>query len=172
MNDFYLIAEIYDNFNSDGSVVIKSFSDFSDRFFELKSVFIDFFGKEKELKIESVNEIDGSLRLKFFGFNSIEDIQFLIGKKLYVKKDQLYNLPLDTYYIHDLIDSKVYIENLFFGKLVDVLNLPSNDVYVIIKNDGSEVLIPAVKKYILDFNLGEKKMYLDPECKNFIDDEN
>ncbi len=172
MNDFYLIAEIYDNFNSDGSVVIKSFSDFSERFFELKSVFIDFFGKEKELKIESVNEIDGSLRLKFFGFNSIEDIQFLIGKKLYVKKDQLYNLPLDTYYIHDLIDSKVYIENLFFGKLVDVLNLPSNDVYVIIKSDGSEVLIPAVKKYILDFNLDEKKMYLDPECKNFIDDEN
>lgn len=172
MNDFYLIAEIYDNFNSDGSVVIKSFSDFSERFFELKSVFIDFFGKEKELKIESVNEIDGSLRLKFFGFNSIEDIQFLIGKKLYVQKDQLYNLPLDTYYIHDLIDSKVYIENLFFGKLVDVLNLPSNDVYVIIKNDGSEVLIPAVKKYILDFNLDEKKMYLDPECKNFIDDEN
>lgn len=172
MNDFYLIAEIHDNFNSDGSVVIKSFSDFSERFFELKSVFIDFFGKEKELKIESVNEIDGSLRLKFFGFNSIEDIQFLIGKKLYVKKDQLYNLPPDTYYIHDLIDSKVYIENLFFGKLVDVLNLPSNDVYVIIKSDGSEVLVPAVKKYILDFNLDEKKMYLDPECKNFIDDEN
>ena len=172
MNDFYLIAEIYDNFNSDGSVVIKSFSDFSDRFFDLKSVFIDFFGKEKELKIESVNEIDGSLTLKFFGFNSIEDIQFLIGKKLYVQKDQLYNLPLDTYYIHDLIDSKVYIENLFFGKLVDVLNLPSNDVYVIIKSDGSEVLVPAVKKYILDFNLDEKKMYLDPECKNFIDDEN
>jgi ribosomal 30S subunit maturation factor RimM len=61
---------------------------------------------------------------------------------------------------------------LFFGKLVDVLNLPSNDVYVIIKNDGSEVLVPAVKKYILDFNLDKNKMYLDSECKNFIDDEN
>lgn len=172
MDDFYLIAEIQDTFNSDGFVVIKSFSDFYERFFELERVIIDFFGKVKELEIEFVNETDGLLIIKFFRFNSREDVQFLIGKKLYVRKDQLYNLPADTYYIHDLIDSKVYLEELFFGKLVDVLNLPSNDVYVIIQNNGSEVLIPAVKKYILNFNLDEKILYLDPDCKNLIEDEN
>ena len=172
MDDFYLIAEIKDTFSSDGSVIIKSFSDFSERFFELQRVFIDFFGKTKEIKVDFVKKTDGFLILKFVGFNSNDDVQFLIGKKLYVEKDQLYNLPLDTYYIHDLIDSKVYIENLFFGKLVDVLNLPSNDVYVIVKNDGSEILVPAVEKYVLSFNLKEKKMYLDPECKSLINDEN
>ncbi len=172
MDDFYLIAEIQDTFSSDGSVVIKSFSDFPERFFELKSVVIEFFGKLKDLEIEFAKETEGFLILKFSRFNSNEDVQFLIGKKLYVKKDQLYKLPSDTYYVHDLIDSKVYIENLFFGKLVDVLNLPSNDVYVVIKNDGSEILVPAVKEYVLNFNLEEKKLYLDSDCKNLISDEN
>lgn len=172
MDDFYLIAEIQDTFSSDGSVVIKSFSDFTERFFELKRVLIDFFGKAKELEIDSINGTDGSLIIKFSRFNSNEDVQFLIGKKLYVKKDQLYNLPSDTYYIHDLIDCKVYIDNLFFGKLIDVLNLPSNDIYVVIKKDGSEILVPAVKKYVLNFNMEEKKLYLDSECKNLISDEN
>ena len=172
MDDFYLIAEIQDTFSSDGSVVIKSFSDFTERFFELKRVLIDFFGKAKELEIDSINGTDGSLIIKFSRFNSNEDVQFLIGKKLYVRKDQLYNLPSDTYYIHDLIDSKVYIDNLFFGKLIDVLNLPSNDIYVVIKKDGSEILVPAVKKYVLNFNMEEKKLYLDSECKNLISDEN
>jgi 16S rRNA processing protein RimM len=172
LNDFYLIAEVQDFYSHDGSVIIKSFSDFSDRFFELNKVIIDFFGKPKELVVEFANMYDKLLVLKFNSINSNEDAQFLIGKKLYITKDKLYSLPEDTFYIHDLIDSDVYFENLFFGKLIDVLNLPGNDVYVIVKNNGDEIMIPAVRKFILKFNLQEKKMYLDSKCKIFFEDEN
>ena len=80
MDDFYLIAEVVDVFDSDGSVIVKSFSDFSERFNELDSVIIDFFGKPKAIDLEFVEEIDSNLVLKFQRFCSAEDSLCLVGK--------------------------------------------------------------------------------------------
>jgi len=172
LDDYYLIAEVKGTYSSDGSVIIKSFSDFSQRFFELEKVVIDFFGKTKELDIEFAQKINSLLIIKFQRFDSEQDVRFLIGKKLYVSKNNLFKLPKDTFYVHELVNSEVYLDSVFFGKLVDVLKLPSNDVYVIIKNDGKEILIPAVEKFIKKINKAEKKLYLDPECKIFDENEN
>ncbi len=172
MEDYFIIAEIRDTYSSDGSVIIKSFSDFFERFFKLESVFIDFFGKIKELEIEFSKAINNLLVIKFKRFNSEEVVQFLIGKKLYVNKDNLFILPKDMYYIHDLVDSEVYLDSLFFGKLIEVMTLPNNDVYVIKKENGNEVMIPAVGKFIMKIDQEERKIFLDPECKIFDEDEN
>lgn len=172
MNDLYLIAEVKDCFSSDGSVIIKSFSDFPERFMDLKEVFIDFFSKKKSLQIEFAKEVVGSIIIKFKKFNSCEDVQFLINKKLYVDVKNLYKLPQDSYYVHDLIGSEVHMDSMFFGKLIDVLKLPNNDVYVIRKINGAEVLIPAIERFVISFDKSEQKMVLDSECKEFDDDEN
>jgi len=172
LDDFYLIAEVEDIYQSDGSVIIKSFSDFSKRFFELDKVVIDFFGNSKEIEIESTKEIANLIVMKFRRLNSAEDVHFLIGKKLYVSKNNLYKLPQDTHYIHDLIGSDVYLDSVFFGKLIDVLKLPNNDVYVIEKDSGKEILIPAIDKFIERFEKLEKQIFLDSECKIFDEDEN
>ena len=172
MDDFYLIAEVKGTYKSDGSVIIKSFSDFSERFYNLKKVVIEFFGKTKEIEIEFAKEIGNLFVMKFQRFNSEQDVLFLIGKKLYVSKENLFKLPEDTVYVHDLIDSEVYLDSLFFGKLVDVMKLPNNDVYVIHKNNSKEVLIPAVEKFIEKIDKADKKLYLSSECKIFDEDEN
>jgi len=172
LNDYYLIAEIKDIYNIHGSVIIKSFSDFSERFFQLEKVFINFFGKVKELQIEFVEKVNSTLIMKFRRFNSEEDVLFLVGKKLYINKENLYELPEDTYYIHDLVGSDTYIDSKFFGKMVDVLKLHSNDVYVIKKDDGSEILIPAVEEFIEKILLDENKIFLDPKCVMFDENEN
>lgn len=167
LDDFYLIGEVKSIYGPDGSVIIKSFSDFADRFFELERVVIDYFGKTKELEIEFAKETNNLLIFKFRRFNNEDDVLFLIGKKLYVSKENLFKLPDDTIYIHDLIDCEIYKDSLFFGKLIDVLSLPNNDVYVIEKNDGNEVMIPAVKKYIKKIVPEEKKIFLSIESEIF-----
>jgi 16S rRNA processing protein RimM len=169
LDDFYLIAEVIGIHDIDGSVIIKSYSDFSERFFELEEVIIDFFGKSKKLKIEFAKEVDGEFIIKFLRFNTEEDVTFLLGKKLYVDKANLFKLPNNTFYIHDLIGSEVYLGNLFFGNLVDVLNLPNNDIYLIQKTDGKEVMLPAIEKYIGSFNLELKRLDLASEAKIFED---
>ena len=58
MDEFYLIAEVENIFDQEGSVVIKSFSDFPERFFELDKVIFEFFGKSRELEIEFAKKVD------------------------------------------------------------------------------------------------------------------
>ncbi len=167
MGDYFLIAEIVDLFDSKGSVIIKSFSDFPERFLKLKKVYVDYFGKKKELIVESVKEVNAQFVVKFERFDNIEDIQFLINNKLYVDSDNLYELPDDFLYIHDLIDCKVYMNDVFFGILIDILKFENNDVYVISNNDGEEILVPAVGKFFDSIVIEEKKIFLSKEAEIF-----
>ncbi|PID62663.1 MAG: 16S rRNA processing protein RimM [Ignavibacteriae bacterium] len=171
MDDIYLIAEVINSFDEQGSVIVKSHSDFSERFFQLDSVIIDFFGKYRKLEVEFVEKFNSDFLFKFKLFSTIEDILFLIGKKLYVLKEDLCKLPEDAFYIHDLINSDVYVDSKFFGKLIDIYKLPNNDVYVIKNDDGKELLLPALKRYVDNFDKIEKKIFLKPECKDLFDDE-
>lgn len=172
MSDFYLVAEVTEEYDSEGSVLIKSFSDFPERFIELKKIFIDYFGEKKELTVEFTEKIDTNIILKFQGFNSSEDIQFLLGKKLFVDSENLVDLPQDTFFIHDLVGSEVFIDNLFFGKLIDVLKLPNNDVYIVKSHKGNEILIPAIKEFVEMFNSDDKKLILSTRSKIFFENEN
>lgn len=172
MDDYYLIAEIQGHFKADGSVIIKSFSDFPERFFVLKKVFIDFFGKAKELEIEYAQWVENSTIVKFRRVDSESDALFLIGKKIYVNEENLVNLPDDTYYVHDLVGCEVFIDFEFFGKLIDVLRLPNNDIYLVQKENGQEIMIPAVERFVKSIDKDNKKVILDPECKIFDENEN
>ena len=172
MDDFYLIAEVKDYYSSDGSVIIKSFSDFPERFLELEKVVINFFGKSKELTFDYTKKVDNFLIAKFRNINSKEDVSFLIGEKLYVSKDNLHVLPDETYYIHDLEECDVYIDVEFFGKLKEVLRMPYNDIYLVQKDDGKEIMIPAVEEFIRSIDQDNKKVILDIKCKMFDEYEN
>ena len=134
MDDLYLIAEVCGIYDSGGSVIVESYSDFPERFLKLQKVYIDFFGKIKELEIEFVYQNDDKFIFKFLRFDSESDVHFLLGKKLFLNKISLHKLPDNYFYIHDLMNCEVYLDSMFFGKLIDVLKLPANDVYVIKKN--------------------------------------
>lgn len=172
MDDLFLIAEVKAVFNSRGYLSIISFTDFPDRFFKLKEVYLDVFGAIKLIEVESVENIKGNFVLKLRNFDSADEVEAFVGKRIYVKSEDSINLPVDTYFVHDLIDSKVYVNSKFFGSVIDVLNLPANDVYVIKNPDGKEIMFPAVKKFIKNFNAEEKILELEVEEDFFNEDEN
>lgn len=172
MDDFFLIAEVKAVHGSNGFLLIESYSDFSDRFFNLNSVYLEFFSSRKEFFVENVIEVDGKIAVKFKGFDNAEDVKFLLGKKIYVDKEHSVKLSADTYFIHDLIGSKVYRRGELFGSLEDVMVLSANDVYVIKDINQKKVLVPAVKDYIKSFDPDRKRLELMPDCDLLYDDEN
>ena len=172
MDDLFLIAEIKTVYGTEGFVIIDSFSDFSERFFKLESVYLEFFGSSKEFFVENVKIINGKFAIKFKGFDSKDSVDFLIGKKIYVDDERAVRLSEDTYYIHDLIGSKVYKGLEFLGILEDVLTMPANDVYIIKDLYGKKILIPAIKDYVKSFDPKAKKIDLIPDCDLLYDDEN
>lgn len=170
MDDLYLIAEIKSAFGTEGFVFIDSYSDFKERFFELKKAFVFIFGNFKELTVEAVREVDDKIALKFLGFNNADDVQSLIDKKLYVDKENVVKLSEDTFFIHDLIGSTVLRNDVNIGIVEDVFVLPANDVLEI-NNGNRKILVPIVKDFIQSFDSGKKIIVLKKDCDLLYDDE-
>ncbi|MEW6004320.1 MAG: ribosome maturation factor RimM [Stygiobacter sp.] len=170
MDDLFLIAEVKSAFGTEGYVLIDSFSDFKDRFFELQKVFVQIFGNYKELIVESVKEIDNKIILKFKGFNSSSDVEIFLNQKLFVDKENVVRLEKDTFFIHDLIGCQVFRNEIIIGFVNDVLVLPANDILEI-KNDEKVILVPFVKDFIQNIQVENKLIELKKDCDLLYDDE-
>ena len=163
MPEFFLIAKIQSAFDKEGFVRIYAYSDFPERFLSLHKVYLDFSGIKKVFYVEEIRDKKDFFILKFKNFDNDDDVKLLMGKKIFVDENNVVKLPKDQYFIHDIIGSSVFKDKILIGKIVDVLVLPANDVYVI-DAGGKEILIPAVKEFIEKFIPSEKKLFLIPEA--------
>jgi 16S rRNA processing protein RimM len=159
VNQFLLIAKVVSLYGKDGSVRIASYSDFPGRFYSLKKVYFDFFGEKKEFIVEQVQKKKNYFLLKLKNFNSDKDSEILLNKEIYIDEKDKVKLPKDYFFIHDILGTTAYQKNKVLGKIVDVLSLPANDVFVIKENEN-EILFPAVKKYIEKFDVKEKVLII------------
>ncbi|MFA3782950.1 ribosome maturation factor RimM [Melioribacteraceae bacterium 4301-Me] len=170
MNDFYLIAKVISIYKSDGFVAVKPYSDFRERYFKLSEVFIDVFGAKRKFFVEKIEYREKKLLIKFYNFNSPFDAAFLKGRSIFVKKQNLIELPVNTFFVHDLIGSRVFRNKLLFGELIDVLQLPSHFVFVIRDTQNREAMIPSSKDYVKSFDAKKKKLILRNDCDILYND--
>ena len=171
MKEFYLVAKIVSAFGRDGFVKVSSFTDFPDHLLNLKKVYIDFFGDKKEFLVDDAKENNGSFLFKFRNFKNEKEIEILLDKEIFVDDKDLIELPENSYFIHDLIGSRVLRNNVEIGKVKNVVSFPANDVYVVENEQGEEILIPAVHDFIEGFDPAEKLLKLKPGEKLYEDDE-
>jgi 16S rRNA processing protein RimM len=76
------------------------------------------------------------------------------GKSVSLDVKSLPKLPEGEYYAHDLVGMRVQTTTgAPLGELVDVLATGSNDVYVVVGDDGNELLLPAIDSCVklIDF---------------------
>lgn len=139
-----------------GDVRVMPLTDFPERFRSLKTALFD---DGTTLKIKDVNYHKNFVLLKFDGLENKNDVEFLRGKLLQVEKKDLFPLPKGHYYIFDILGLNVYDqEGISLGKITDVLQTGSNDVYVVEKEDAKPLLIPALKQVVLNIDMDEKKV--------------
>ena len=82
-------------------------------------------------------------------------------KSLYVTRANAVKLRKDEYFIADLLGIDVWEDNEEkLGTLKDVIETGANDVYVIALEDGTELLVPAIKECILDVDVENRKMII------------
>ena len=117
-------------------------------------------GREQiPLEIQGVKFFKQFAILKFKGIDSINEIEKYKGKSLWITRADALPLGEDEYYIADLLDMKVYLEDgSFFGVLKDVIETGANDVYAIETEDGKEVLVPAIHDCILEVDVENRRM--------------
>ncbi len=141
-----------------GEVRIIPLTDFEDRFEELKEVMAG----DELLHVESVKYHKQFVLLHFQEYPGREDAAKLTGRLLTVPRSEAMPLEEGEYYTFDIIGLSVETpggEHL--GKVEQVLRTGSNDVYAVRREDGRELLIPALKSVVREINLEEGRMVAD-----------
>lgn len=96
------------------------------------------------------------------GIDSINQVLNLVGRELYVRRDQLPQLPEGEYYWCDLLGLRVLTDQgEDLGILADIIATGSNDVYVV-KSGKREYLIPALEDVVREINLDDGIMKVSP----------
>jgi 16S rRNA processing protein RimM len=170
VSEYFLIARITSVADNQGFVKIFSYSDFPERFYSLKEVYIDFFGSKKKFVVEKVKRLKKDFFIKFRNFSTESDTKVLLDKEIFVEEKDVVKPPENVFFVHDLLESRVFRNDKIFGKIVDVLSYPANDVYVIEDVNGGEILLPALSEFIESFDPVRKIMILRPG-ENFYEDE-
>ena len=161
MEDLLQVGVITTTHGIRGEVKVYPTTDDAHRFDYLESVLLDT-GKELcELEIQRVKYFKQFVILKFRDLDNINDIEPYKGKSLYVTRDFAVPLEENEYYIADLIDMDVFLEDgSLFGTLKDVMETGANDVYVIHTTDKKEVLVPAIKDCVKEVDVEQNKMII------------
>lgn len=172
MNDFFLVAHITSISGIDGFLKLQLITDFPDKLITLNEVYLDFFNMKKKFFIEEIKRSNKSFLIKFERFNSERELQVLLGRDVYISGKDLPELPEGSIFNHDLVNSEVWRENTLLGRIREIMNLPANDIFVIVDESGNELLIPFVLSYIEKFDIENKKLVLKTGIGQYEDDEN
>ena len=142
-----------------GEVKVFPTTDDANRFKKLKKIILDTGMEKKELEIQGVKFFKQFVILKFKGIDNINDIEKYKGKNLYVTRENAVKLKKDEYFIADLIDMQVVLEDgTLLGILTDVMKTGANDVYCVESEKYGEVLLPAIGECILAVDVEGRKM--------------
>ncbi len=157
MEDYFRVGVFASTHGVRGEINLFPTTEDSQRFHKGLPLFLDT-GKEMlPLTVEGFKYFKNMVILKFEGYNNINDIEKYKGKELYV--DRAHAIPLEEgeYYISDILGAEVISdENEKIGKLVDVMQTGANDVYIIKRPNGKEVLFPVIKECVLDVDTEQK----------------
>lgn len=140
-----------------GEVKVFPMTDDVNRFRKLKEVILDTGKEKKTLEIEGVKFLKQFVVLKFKGYDTMNDVEALRRKNLYVTRENAVRCGKDEYFIADLIGCVVVDEtDEEIGILTEVIRTGANDVYEVKRSDDSSVLIPAIKECVLFVDIANR----------------
>ena len=159
MTKYLEIGQIVNTFGIKGMVKVKPFTENVRRFDKLEKVYINNKKSIKEYSIEEVKYHKDMVLIKFKGIENPEQANLLRESYLIVDKEKEEPLEEGTYYIVDMIGLEVYTEEgELLGKLEDIFNTGSNDIYVVKNELGKQILLPAISEVIRKIDMENKKM--------------
>ncbi|MFF4431275.1 ribosome maturation factor RimM [Streptomyces sp. NPDC001513] len=116
------------------------------------------------LTIETGRVHSGRLMLRFAGVKDRTGAEALRNILLIAEVDPA-ELPEeeDEYYDHQLMDLDVVLEDgTEIGRITEISHLPSQDLFIVERPDGSEVMIPFVEEIVAEIDLEEQRCVITP----------
>lgn len=159
MTKYLEIGQIVNTFGIKGMVKIKPFTDDINRFDKLETIYIKNRKGRKEYEIEEVKYHKNMVLMKLKGINTPEEADLLRQSYLLVDRSKEEPLEEGVYYIVDLLGLEAYTdEGQLLGKIDDIFNTGSNDIYVIKDELGKQILLPGLPEVLKQVDLENGKI--------------
>lgn len=159
MTKYLEIGQIVNHFGIKGMVKIKPFTDDITRFDKLKTIYIETKKERQEYKIEEVKYHKNMVLMKLEGIDTVEEAETLRQSYLLVDREKEEPLEEGVYYIVDLLGLAVYTdEGKLLGKVDDIFNTGSNDIYVVKDELGKQILLPGIPDVLKEVDLEKGKI--------------
>lgn len=159
----FLIGEILAAHGIKGEVKVRKITDFIERFHIGETVYYE--NEQDELLplvIDGFRTSNKGLLLRFEGYSSIDDVEQLLGMKLYIIEEQLTTLKEHEYYYHEIIGCTVKAntgEKL--GIIDSILSPGANDVWIVKDDQGKEILIPYIEDVVKQVDIENKEVTIE-----------
>lgn len=141
-----------------GEVKVQVITDNLTRFNKGNILYV---GNQKEkIIVDNSRFQKNMILLAFNNIININDVLKYVGQVLYVDVDEVRDE--DEIYYDDLIDCDVYVSEEKIGIVEDVIEVPQGEILKILKNDQTYALVPYVDEFIVDVDIIEKKIIIDP----------
>jgi 16S rRNA processing protein RimM len=162
-DELLLIGVIAGPFGIKGQVKLKSFTDQPDYLSRyVRNIFV---GKKlTPYLLTKVHEHKpGVLLLNLRGIERREDVDELRGSEVFIREADARPLASDEYYIHQLIGLQVStVDGEELGKVREVIETGANDVLVVTRPGQSDALVPVVREFIAEFDIGGGRVVVRP----------
>lgn len=164
MNDTYIIiGKLGRSRGLNGEIYITPVSDDIERFLDLKEFFVSKKSDWKKFEIESVTIIGKRPVVKLKGVNNPENAAVFTNREIALLKEDLEELPEESFYVFDLVGCKVKAVNSdeTIGEIIDVEQYPANDVYLIETESKELIRFPAVKHFVKLIDIDNKLIVVE-----------
>ena len=166
------IAAILTAWGVRGEVKVELLSDHPDRLQPGLEVWVDAPGlaAPRRDRIEAARPHGRFWRVKLAGCPDRTAAEALRGGRLQVAEEEVPPLPPDHYYVFQLVGLQVVgPDGEPMGRVRDVLRYPANDVIVVERPGGREVLVPAIRQAVAQVDLAGGRLILG-DLPGLLDD--
>ncbi|WP_018975059.1 ribosome maturation factor RimM [Saccharibacillus kuerlensis] len=163
--EFLSVGKIANTHGIKGELKIFPFTDFPEiRFAKGKELLMispeD--GSTLKVKIISSREQKNVYVVKLEGYDNINQVEKYKGWDVKVPKEEAVEAEENAFYFHEIIGCKVFtVEGEELGTITDILTPGANDVWVVKRKGGKDVLIPFIEDIVKDVNVTEKTVRIE-----------
>ena len=138
-----------------GEIIMDLHTDFPERIKAGRKVYVG--EKYETLTIDSARAHGNGMLIRLNGCDTPETAGRFRNQWVYVKSTEVPALPAGKVYKHELIGLMVTTDSgETLGVLNEILETGANDVYVVKKESGGEILLPAIPDVILGIDMDER----------------
>lgn len=150
------IGKIVNTHGLRGTLKVQPWVDFPELFEKIQSVFTS----QNKYIVKKVSYQKNLILLDLQEIASIAHAEKLKDLILYAEREDLGELPENSYYITDLIGCSVILpDGCAIGIVSDVITSSGTDLYEIKRKNDKPLYLPAAKEFIKSIDVENKTIY-------------